>query len=131
MNKSKIVNKCRGLIRLPLLLKTHVGGWFLFFRRWFCRHDIVEKVCTKCGKTGFGMPIYKNPPCPPKIEWTNEVTPKYFDSIRKYTIKSPDKYDLEYGITVEIGVMSVEEYFYTKGRYLQLEFCRHAHPSTL
>jgi hypothetical protein len=43
MNKSKIVNKCLGLIRLPLLLKHDVGGRFLFFRRWFCRYVIVEK----------------------------------------------------------------------------------------
>jgi hypothetical protein len=72
MNKSKIVNKCRGFIRLPLLLKTHVGGRFLFFRRWFCRHVIVEKVCTKYCKTGFGMPEYVSPPCPPVTEY-----PKY------------------------------------------------------
>jgi hypothetical protein len=43
MNKSKIVNKCRGLIRLPLLLKTHVGGRFLFFRRWYCRYKVTKK----------------------------------------------------------------------------------------
>jgi hypothetical protein len=33
-----------------------------------------------------------------------------------YTIVNPDEYDKMYGLSVEIGVMSVEEYYYTKGR---------------
>ena len=34
---------------------------------------------------------------------------------RKYTIVNPDEYDKEYGITVELGIYSVEEYYYIKG----------------
>lgn len=32
-----------------------------------------------------------------------------------YTIVNPDEYDKQYGLLVEIGQMSVEEYYYIKG----------------
>jgi len=36
--------------------------------RFLCllgHHKVENKICVKCGKTGFGMPVYQNPPpCP-------------------------------------------------------------------
>jgi hypothetical protein len=32
-----------------------------------------------------------------------------------YTIVNPDEYDKQYGLLVEIGKMSVEEYYFIKG----------------
>ena len=34
-----------------------------------------------------------------------------------YTIVNPDEYDKQYGLLVEIGQMSVEEYYYIKGHH--------------
>lgn len=109
------------IFRLPILLKHNVVGWFSFFRRLVCRHNIVERECVNCGKKGFGLPVFNNPPPPPKKEWSNNVTPAWFNEVRKYTIVDPDEYDIKFGIGVEIGVFTVEDYYYTKGWTLALE----------
>jgi hypothetical protein len=100
---------------LPVFIKHRVVGWFSSVRQLFCVHVVVEKSCILCSKDGFGLSEFKNPPPCPSKTWSNKVTPVWYNSIRKYTIENPDEYDLEFGIGVEIGVFTVEDYYYTKG----------------
>ena len=60
---------------MPQLRVVLVIARLSFFKRFFCRHVVENKVCVKCGKTGFGMPVYRNPPPPParKISLSSEV----------------------------------------------------------
>ena len=37
---------------------------------------------------------------------------------RKYTFRSKDEYDEEFGILLELGIHGIEEYFYIKGYHL-------------
>ncbi len=57
------------MIKLPLkpgLNKHNVIARFSFVKCFFGYHLVKDKVCVRCGKTGFGMPVYPNPPlCPP------------------------------------------------------------------
>jgi hypothetical protein len=61
-------NKRKDAHRKPLLPNLRVADVIArlsFFKRFFCRHVVENKVCVKCGKTGFGMPVYRDPPPPP------------------------------------------------------------------
>ncbi len=48
-----------------------------------------------------------------------------------YTIVNPDEYDKQYGLLVEIGQMSVEEYYFVKGYHRGQEVYRILHPERL
>jgi hypothetical protein len=101
--------------RLPVFFKHHVVGWFssLFHVHQWGSFD--NNTCIVCGKKAVGLPKFQNPPSCPVKGWSNKVTPGWFNSVRKYTIENPDEYDLEFGIGVEIGIFTIEDYYYTKG----------------
>lgn len=57
-----------------------------------------------------------------KLFCRQEVPKPYKNGINEafnkvYTIVNPDEYDKQYGLLIEIGQMSVEEYYYIKGHY--------------
>lgn len=42
----------------------------------------------------------------------------WLEDKRKYTFKTKDEYDEEFGILLELGIYNIEEYFYIKGYHL-------------
>lgn len=59
--------------RKPSLRVTDAIARLSFFKRFFCCHVVENKVCVKCGKSGFGMPVFRNPPPPKNIRLSSEV----------------------------------------------------------
>jgi hypothetical protein len=50
---------------------------------------------------------------------------------KKYTIVNPDEYDKQYGLAVEIGIITVEDYYFTKGYFKGQEVFQLLHPNKI